>query len=690
MEQFISINKSKLLLILLRNLIIVALYWLSAHGVWVYFNKFDMLPAPIWPSAAIALFSALEMGPQIIPGLFLGAVFANWLSIGVSLEAALGIGVMNALSPIIMAKLIVNTCERCPPIFKVKDVLVFLSWGVFLNSLLAATGAILSLYFFSDLFQDKIVDVWIRWVISQASGILIFYPLLTLLQNGFWKEFCKKLNIEYLIISITSFFFVLALLYGLKDSKYFSLGFLNLIIAPVAWLAIRYSIHHVHVFSFIIITFTANAQVIGIGPYHSPGVSNYSLVGLWLDSFSLVLIGLIVSSLTLEIKSQKEMFEQAKDKAVKADMAKSQFLANMSHEIRTPLHAIIGMSQILKKSKLDEQQNGFLKVLSKSSENLLQLIDDVLDLSKIESGHIELKPKVVRVKSLMESCQRTVEAKLQSKPVFLKIKIGSKVPEKVRVDGLRLRQILTNLMDNAAKYTQKGEILVVVDANNETHKLEFRVKDTGLGIPEKQQGFIFDRFHQVDSSKIPKHSGAGLGLAIVKQLIQLLNGEISLKSQVGIGTEFKVVVPYEAVNAFNVADSRKLSDGPLFEHKKPLILLADDSEDNALIVQHFLNKKGIEIKAVNNGEEALQAFKNGNFQLVLMDINMPILDGFEATAKIRQFENERHLPHTPIIALTAHALVEEKNKAIKKGCDYVLVKPFNNDELVDVIKKFIA
>ena len=673
-----------------KNLLVLAVYWSVAHGVSYYFGNFGVLPAPIWPSAAVALFCAFVMGYSIAPGLYFGAVLANWLSIGAPLEASLGIGVLNTLAPLLMSKMILKTCEVCPPIFKIKDVFYFLLWGVLLHSLLTATGGIASLYFFGDLLIENLFETWLRWTIASATGVLILYPLLTVFQNGYWKPFHKLLNAEYFFINVITVSIVFTLFYAVRTDNFAFFGFLSLMVAPVAWIAIRFSIHHVQAFILLMVSLVTHATVIGLGPYHSLVVSNNSFITLWLTSFSFVLVGLIVSSLTREIKGQRAMFQEAKDKAVKADMAKSQFLANMSHEIRTPMHAIIGMNQLIKKTKLDKKQINFVDVLSKASDNLLQLIDDILDLSKIESGRLEVKPKVVTIRNLVESCRRTIEPKLEAKPVVLKLQVTNRVPQKVRLDGLRLKQILTNLMDNAAKFTQRGEIFIKVDCELDSHLLRFKVRDTGTGISKEDQKYIFDRFQQVDGSSTRKYMGTGLGLAIVKQLVELLRGEVKLKSELGKGTEFNFTLPYEPVTPLSLTKVKAVKKSSILANPSSDILLADDSEENILIVQSLLASKGINIQAVQNGEEAIDAFKQDRYQLILMDINMPIIDGFQATQRIREYEDEKNLPHTPIIALTAHAMVEEKDKAIKMGCDYVLVKPFNHEEFVDVVSQFIA
>lgn len=384
-----------------------------------------------------------------------------------------------------------------------------------------------------------------------------------------------------------------------------------------------------------------------------------------------------------ESKKAKETIIYAKEKAEQAVIAKNSFLANMSHEIRTPMNAIIGFTDLLAQTTLDKNQEEYVSSVKLAGGNLLSIINDILDFSKIESGKITIENIPFSLKDALKNIYNLLNERAKEKKLEYNFFLDASLPDFVIGDSVRLNQIMVNLIGNAIKFTEEGSITVSVKKIKEDdlyYKMKFSVKDTGIGIPADKMDLIFDRFSQANTETTRKFGGTGLGLSIAKNLVELLGGEINLKSELGRGSEFSFEIKYKKVDKLDLEPLEKA-----LAPKRPLgpvkILLCEDNVLNQRLATKILIKFGFDFEIAENGRIGLEKLIKGKFDLVLMDLQMPEMDGYQATIAIR---NELKL-QIPIIAMTAHSLVGEKEKCIEIGMNDYVGKPFTQNELYSKI-----
>ena len=388
---------------------------------------------------------------------------------------------------------------------------------------------------------------------------------------------------------------------------------------------------------------------------------------------------------TENLQKQKEIVEAEKHKALEASKYKSLFLANMSHEIRTPLNGIIGMVEILKESKLLKKQKESLEIIELSGNNLLSIINDILDYSKIEANQLELENITFNLYEEIENVVRMLSLKAETKGLGLSYEIHPDVSKYITGDPLRIRQILINFCNNSIKFTEKGFVhinITPVKNTNDNITLKFEVKDTGIGINKKNQNKLFKEFSQVDSSTSRKFGGTGLGLAISKKLSLMMDGEIGVESELNKGSTFWFTGKYQISKQSSIIRNK---DNKTETNRLLNILLVEDNIINQKVATHTIKQNGHSINIANDGLEALELFKKSKYDIILMDIQMPNLNGYETTKEIRRLEKLESLTPTKIIAMTANALKGEKEKCLNIGMNGYLSKPFKKESLINIL-----
>lgn len=420
---------------------------------------------------------------------------------------------------------------------------------------------------------------------------------------------------------------------------------------------------------------------------------------------------------TINLQDKTHQLEIKSQQAEEANRTKSEFLANMSHEIRTPMTAILGFTELLREGQVDpKEQLSYLDTIHDHGKHLLTIINDILDLSKIEAGKMTLEPIDTRLASVFSNVMSLLRVKTEGKPVELELVYLSSIPELARVDPVRLKQILVNLIGNALKFTSQGHVRVFVGVSPATGKLHLTVEDTGIGMTSAQLKKIFQAFSQADDSTTRQFGGTGLGLSITRQLVEMMGGVIDVESTPGVGSQFHVAVQLEELppvdqwltelsgdirnvdvldtvsadtnDSNNSADEKQQSDDDTTDNDAMRILVTDDSSTNRRLFQVILGKAGHDVHLAEHGQDAINQVRAANeagepFDLVLMDMSMPIMDGYTATQQLRDEGCT-----IPIVALTANAMASDRQKCMEAGCTDFATKPIPKPRLLALVKQY--
>jgi len=496
-------------------------------------------------------------------------------------------------------------------------------------------------------------------------------------------------------------------LYHLEQNHLFFAYFLLMRVADQVGFGFRRALYFGHVVVVVYILYSL--WIYWAMPAQSQWMDRFAIAAImYLLGIYLAFTGLVIERLrhrmqkavrtarelvdTLEQKTealeeQTRELERSRVQAEQASVAKSQFLATISHEIRTPMNGILGASELLLSTPLAGSQRHYAETAHRSATALLALIDDVLDLSRIESSKLAIHTTNIDLRSLVTEAVDLMAVTARDKPVVLSCTFSTRLPKRVECDPLRLRQILVNLLHNGVKFTEQGrvdlEVISLADAN-ESVRLRFEVRDTGIGLAAEQFDSVFDAFTQADASTTRRHGGSGLGLAIVRELVQLMGGQVGVESEVGAGSNF-----WFELELKKAAEPAVVPDIVIDESRRPsaTVLLAEDDMVNKMVVEEMLKALGCEVDVVSDGDAARVAAARTRYDLIFMDCHMPVMDGFESTRRIRAFEDGSRR-RTPIVALTADTLASDRERCRAAGMDDFVTKPVSSGMLAVTIERW--
>ena len=684
-------------LLLFTTYFFTALMGLEVSSV----NQFAAL---IWAPSGIALAALVGFGLRIWPAIFGAAVLVNWVS-GAPIGAAFGIGIGNSLEALAGAYLLTRDGHFLRSFERFEDVKRLVVWAAFTCTALSATVGVGSLWISGVISDSAFAMTWLQWWAGDAIAILTVTPLLLAVSDQIETHSLRKISKTRVAHAVDSrrgdflakAFFALLLLItttlvmsepSFPGSSIFQV---YLLFPFLIWAALafgqRASIWSVFLISLLAVWFSTQ----GVGPFSHSGFE-IGRLQIMFFVLTVALTGLVMAAIAGER-------EQARRAADAANAAKTQFLANMSHEIRTPLGVVLGFSELIAQDEIEASERFEIQEMIKRNGRLLSnIINDILDLSKIEAGKLDVEKTQVSLDDVLRDLTTTLAFEARAKGLEFKLASEGPLPISLQTDLLRLRQILFNLVGNAIKFTDRGSVQVTLRLLeiDKRSKLAFVVRDSGRGIPFEQTQRLFQPFMQADASTTRVFGGTGLGLALSQKLARALGGDVALlSSAAGIGSVFMAWIDpgqlselsYELPSTrldFDSSQNKtsRASETKLAGHR---ILLVEDNADNQLLISHFLQNAGAEVEAASNGIDGLERALTGEFDLILMDLQMPGMDGFEVVKELRK--RGRRMP---IVALTGHAKKEDRTRCLESGFDGHLSKPFDSGTLVNLVSRTLA
>jgi signal transduction histidine kinase/CheY-like chemotaxis protein len=663
----------------------------------------------VWPPAGLDLAALWLGGLRLWPGLALGVVLINVSTDG-SPVSDVGVGLGNTLEAV-LAVLLLRRVGFRPSLERLRDVVALLVLAAGLSSLVSATIGVPSLVLAGALPRSAVPAAWGTWWLGDALGVVLVAPALLVWATRPARRPTWRRAGEATLLLAATLAASLAIFSGWLATPSQPWPLVYLVFPLLLWAALRFGPPGVVTLAPLVagvaLWYTAQAR----GPFGQDGLFRDDLPHLqrYMDDLLHLqlfmgvvgITGLLLAAAVAERASALGRVRALNTDLERASQAKSEFLATMSHEIRTPLNGVIGMTSLLRDTPLTAQQQGYVGTIQTSGETLLTLINDILDLSKIEAGQLTLERRSFDPRHLVEEVVAPFRGQAQARGLELRAQVDPAVPSVLVGDAGRLQQVLTNLVGNALKFTAQGAVEVwvaVVEESAEHVLLRIAVRDTGIGIAPEVQARLFAPFTQADASTTRRYGGTGLGLAISKRLVERMDGAIGVQSAVGQGSTFWVTLPLARGAAGDVPPADWVELGPeapapraAKSGRRGCILVAEDNAINRLVAVGLLESLGYAVETAEDGRQAVEAVGREAYDLVLMDVHMPELDGFAATAAIRRRERAagggRHLP---IVALTADALAGDAEKSLAAGMDDHLTKPLTRERLASVVERWVT
>jgi two-component system, sensor histidine kinase len=688
-----SINKHSKHKIIIECLFLGFLYFTTAKLGQLYAIHPGNI-TPVWIPSGIILAAIYFRGLYLLPGIFIGAFVGNaWAYISLDslwiLTRSIIAASMNGIGDMLCAYIGYRALKSLPngalPHRNLKSLAFFLCYAAIAGSLVSAVFGIGAMGSLKMIPPDKIFYSGMTWFIGDFIGVLWVGGFLFVLST---KSYTHEYEHQHQHnLKENYYFFIIFIIVGILSIsdifKYSHVDLPHYLFLPLlAWAILRIG----EKTAFYALIFFGALQIHSY--YHiniDIGETQRTLniiklqILLSITSITLLMINAIVFKQQSLIKEVKRMREEA----IQSNHFKTRFLSAMNHEIRTPLNGIVGLSDILSETELSENQNSAIEDIRKCSKHLMMLTNDILDISKIEKGKFSLNKNAFSIEELLNTLNVIFGNSCKDKNIDLSLITIEKIPEKVIGDEVRIRQVLVNLISNAIKYTKTGNVEVSINNGDKADAIIFSVNDTGVGISKDQQKTILMEFEQADHTKV-EHGGFGLGLYICTKLLEQMNSNLNLKSEVNIGSSFSFTINLPETND-NIEKSYKEADE--FVPLSGDVLVVDDNIVNLKVSSKILTKFGLNVEKAEDGLIAFEKAKQKNYDLILMDCQMPTLNGFDSTRKIRQIGSE-HYSKAPIIALTANATDDNTKACIDAGMNGVLTKPISKKRIYESINKY--